>query len=99
MLKKYLLISLIVIVSIVFVAIKFWPSEDVWLCQNGVWIKYGNPKQSPPLTVCAVNLVKDNLKACTMEAKLCPDGSAVGRTGSNCEFAPCPEINTDSEIR
>lgn len=30
--------------------------------------------------------------ACTMEAKVCPDGSAVGRTGPNCEFAPCPEI-------
>lgn len=29
-------------------------------------------------------------KACTQEAKLCPDGSAVGRTGPNCEFAPCP---------
>lgn len=28
--------------------------------------------------------------ACTMEAKICPDGSAVGRTGPNCEFAPCP---------
>lgn len=25
-----------------------------------------------------------------MEAKLCPDGSAVGRTGPNCEFALCP---------
>lgn len=29
--------------------------------------------------------------ACTMEAKICPDGSAVGRSGPNCEFAPCPE--------
>ncbi len=27
---------------------------------------------------------------CTMEAKVCPDGSAVGRTGPRCEFAPCP---------
>lgn len=27
---------------------------------------------------------------CTLEAKLCPDGSAVGRVGPNCEFAPCP---------
>lgn len=27
---------------------------------------------------------------CTMDAKLCPDGSSVGRTGPNCEFAPCP---------
>lgn len=29
-------------------------------------------------------------KACTQEAKLCPDGSSVGRTGPNCEFTPCP---------
>ena len=28
--------------------------------------------------------------ACTMEAKLCPDGSAVGRSGPRCEFAKCP---------
>lgn len=27
---------------------------------------------------------------CTMDAKICPDGSAVGRSGPNCEFAPCP---------
>jgi hypothetical protein len=27
---------------------------------------------------------------CTEEAKVCPDGTAVGRTGPNCEFAPCP---------
>ena len=32
--------------------------------------------------------------ACTMEAKLCPDGSAVGRTGPNCEFAACPAATT-----
>jgi len=28
--------------------------------------------------------------ACTMEAKACPDGSYVGRTGPNCEFQACP---------
>jgi hypothetical protein len=36
--------------------------------------------------------------ACTEEAKLCPDGSAVGRTGPNCEFAPCPENNDYKNI-
>ncbi len=30
-------------------------------------------------------------KACTMEAKLCPDGSYVGRSGPDCEFKKCPE--------
>lgn len=28
--------------------------------------------------------------ACTEEAKQCPDGSYVARTGPNCEFAACP---------
>jgi len=31
--------------------------------------------------------------ACSMIAKLCPDGTAVGRVGPNCEFAPCPGEN------
>lgn len=39
--------------------------------------------------------------ACTMEAKLCPDGSAVGRMGPKCEFAPCPsggQFTTEGNI-
>jgi hypothetical protein len=35
-----------------------------------------------------------------MEAKICPDGTAVGRTGPNCEFGPCasemPVVGTES---
>ena len=31
--------------------------------------------------------------ACTEEAKVCPDGSAVGRTGPDCTFATCPPPN------
>jgi hypothetical protein len=30
---------------------------------------------------------------CTTEVKICPDGSAVGRGGPNCEFAACPGTN------
>lgn len=37
---------------------------------------------------------------CTMDAKLCPDGSFVGRVGPNCEFTECPvenkKITTDT---
>jgi|GEM_PF-1516104 len=28
--------------------------------------------------------------ACTLEAKMCPDGSYVGRVAPDCKFAPCP---------
>jgi len=49
----------------------------------GVWLILGVPQNPlPPGPV-----------ACTMEAKLCPDGSAVGRTGPNCEFAECPNTS------
>jgi hypothetical protein len=36
-----------------------------------------------------VSFSEDNV-ACTYDAKICPDGSAVGRSGPKCEFAPCP---------
>lgn len=29
------------------------------------------------------------MQMCPQDAKICPDGSAVGRTGPNCSFAPC----------
>lgn len=36
--------------------------------------------------------------ACTEEAKMCPDGSGVGRTGPNCEFAACPSDTVNEDI-
>jgi len=28
---------------------------------------------------------------CTMDARMCPDGSYVGRQGPNCQFQMCPD--------
>lgn len=39
----------------------------------------------------------DSPVACTMDAKQCPDGSYVGRTGPRCEFVcPTPTTNSNS---
>ena len=39
---------------------------------------------------------KPNKVGCTLEAKICPDGSAVGRNpNKNCEFDPCPSYVFD----
>jgi len=55
-------------------------------CTNGTIVDGGKNDcgcQNPPKC----------LRACTEEAKLCPDGSAVGRNSeNNCEFDPCPTI-------
>ena len=45
---------------------------------SGIYI-YVNKKSTEILPV-----------VCTMEAKLCPDGSYVGRIAPNCEFISCP---------
>ncbi len=42
---------------------------------------------------CGCQLPPKCLRACTEEAKICPDGSAVGRNSENdCEFDPCPNV-------
>ncbi len=46
--------------------------------------------ETPALRQCLNGSKSTSPIACTMDAKICPDGSAVGRSGPNCEFAPCP---------
>lgn len=35
-------------------------------------------------------------KACTLDARICPDGSYVGRVAPTCSFAPCPDGSVPS---
>lgn len=35
--------------------------------------------------------------ACTLDAKVCPDGTIVGRMGPDCEFAACPMPHTSEK--
>ncbi len=35
-------------------------------------------------------------RACTLEAKICPDGTAVGRRGPTCKFDACPATNSSN---
>ncbi len=50
------------------------------------------PTPVPAPTVPPVTGGGTNPVACTMDAKICPDGSAVGRGGPHCEFAACPPL-------
>lgn len=47
-------------------------------------------KSTPPSTPPDAPADPGGGPVCTVEAKVCPDGSAVGRSGPNCEFAACP---------
>jgi len=51
---------------------------------------YVGRNNNNPNTPAGIVPPSQNNVVCTMDAKICPDGSSVGRTGPQCEFAPCP---------
>ncbi|MCX6791279.1 MAG: GerMN domain-containing protein [Candidatus Gribaldobacteria bacterium] len=53
--KKVILIIIfgLFLVGIIFLAIRFLSGpEDSWLCQNGVWVKHGQPSEPMPSVIC-----------------------------------------------
>lgn len=56
-----------------------------------------NPDGTRQSTNSPINQ-NNNATACAQDAKLCPDGSYVGRTGPNCAFAPCPGTNRNADF-
>lgn len=50
---------------------------------------YRNTLEAPTHNTNANNV------ACQMDAKVCPDGTSVGRSGPSCEFAACQLPNID----
>ncbi|MEK7643377.1 MAG: thioredoxin family protein [Patescibacteria group bacterium] len=47
----------------------------------------------------SIDTGSDNEIACPADAMQCPDGSYVSRTGSQCEFAKCPESNANQSMK
>lgn len=74
--------------------IVYIPSFDAWagvsitMCSCRPQVEV-NLLRLPGITKVVWSAKAENI-ACTMDAKLCPDGSYVGRSGPKCEFAACP---------
>lgn len=81
--------------------------KEIWVVQNatsygpGIIIQYSSREETAVLPIIQKLLstfkftdtkTTPAMTACTMEAKICPDGSSVGRSGPKCEFAPCPGL-------
>lgn len=78
---KFLIVVLAMAVVVPQIALAAWWNPVSWGLWGRIWSILH--KQQTPV-------------ACTMEAKLCPDSSSVGRQGPKCEFAPCPEKKDDT---
>ncbi len=86
--KKSLIFIFIVLIIVTAVTIATSPKKVVTPIQSASGT-INNNQTTPPSNTSNVP-PKSGQVACTMEAKACPDGSYVSRTGPNCEFALCP---------
>ncbi|HOZ37027.1 MAG TPA: DUF2178 domain-containing protein [bacterium] len=52
--KKYLYTALVLLLFLVFMAfaLRVFSGEDNWLCQNGEWVKHGQPDYPAPNVEC-----------------------------------------------
>jgi hypothetical protein len=53
--KTKIIILVILIIFVVSLFVRFIGLEDTWLCQNGEWIKHGNPSSVRPEAILCVN--------------------------------------------
>lgn len=67
----------------------------------GAALIFGMGRKTEAPTITTPTPMPTSPTACTMDAKICPDGSAVGRIGPNCEFAACPSapITTTASVK
>ncbi len=82
-----------IIAAILFITFPFLGFYLGMQYQKGV-----NPQANPYSQVNVSPTSAPNQAICTGEAKICPDGSTVGRVGPNCQFASCPGVNNPKSI-
>lgn len=86
--SKLLALSMLIFFPIVgfYLGMLYQSQQDQQILKNPPITVY------PKITIPSPTPKAIEGKMCTMEAKLCPDGSYVGRSGPNCAFAPCPKL-------
>jgi hypothetical protein len=50
--KIYIMLIALLAIFMLFVGIRIFSSEDTWICENGDWVRHGNPAASMPLELC-----------------------------------------------
>ena len=76
---KKLGIALLVIISLVlFLRFVVGGPEDDWICENGQWVKHGNPSSPKPESDCRPQIVK-NVQNQLEDASVCysPSGKSM----------------------
>jgi hypothetical protein len=96
MAKKIILTAILIIAAIgtVVLAIRFLSGpEDTWLCDDGVWVKHGNPKEPMPSVICGPVNPNNNYNATSTEqnSTSSPEEAVSNKSGSIIVEYPKPD--------
>jgi hypothetical protein len=50
--RRLMLIGLVAGVILIIILLRILGSEDTWVCQDGTWIKHGQPNGPKPSDIC-----------------------------------------------
>jgi hypothetical protein len=50
--NKFILFALVLAIFTAIFTLRFFSGEDNWICQNGQWVKHGNPNFAAPTSIC-----------------------------------------------
>jgi len=64
--------SIIILATIAAISIKSLSGEDGWICQNGGWVKHGNPSLARPVGKCGQTVAKNNSSSSDNNQNLAP---------------------------
>lgn len=98
---KKVIIVVVAIIAVIIIGIKIIPSTKNIIpstpAVNNGGVNNGSNSVPPVVNPPKKDPIKEEPVACTMDAKQCPDGSYVGRTGPKCEFAMCPTSQSNNQ--
>ncbi len=49
---KFIFFAIVLAIFAAVFTLRFFSGEDNWICQNGQWVKHGNPSFAAPTSIC-----------------------------------------------
>jgi len=56
------IVSVVCVAFIILLGVRFFSGEDSWICQNGQWVKHGNPSAPAPSIGCGETAKKEKVQ-------------------------------------
>ena len=102
--KKYYYLILLVIIAVagIILGVRIFSGEDNWICQNGEWVKHGNPNSPKPEIKCEGEFVMGNYWVCRDGEWIKFGNPSAEKPIGNCEKAvenePIPIENQSQTV-